>query len=94
VKAWEGRGALAKMKVPYILSAVLAALMVVQSVLARVFPGQYRDVSNTPGSDRAMRTSENAPSPSPSKVNSCPLRCALSLLLLDDQLPHVQSSDL
>jgi hypothetical protein len=32
------------MKVPYILSAVLAALMVVQSVLGRVFPGQYRDV--------------------------------------------------
>jgi len=33
-----------KMKVPYILSAALAALMVVQSVLGRVFPGQYRDV--------------------------------------------------
>ena len=33
-----------KMKVPYILSAVLVALMVVQSVLGRVFPGQYRDV--------------------------------------------------
>src|SRR5215207_10598849 len=32
------------MKVPYILSAVLAVLMVVQSVLGRVFPGQYRDV--------------------------------------------------
>ncbi len=32
------------MKVPYNLSAVLAALMVVQSVLGRVFPGQYRDV--------------------------------------------------
>ena len=32
------------MKVPYMLSAVLAALMVVQSVLGRVFPGQYRDV--------------------------------------------------
>jgi hypothetical protein len=29
---------------PYILSAVLAALMVVQSVLGRTFPGQYRDV--------------------------------------------------
>ncbi|HZG62611.1 MAG TPA: hypothetical protein VEY13_03735 [Rubrobacteraceae bacterium] len=29
---------------PYILSAVLAALMVVQSVLGLVFPGQYRDV--------------------------------------------------
>ncbi len=34
----------AKMKAPYILSAALAALMVVQSVLGRVFPGQYRDV--------------------------------------------------
>ena len=32
------------MKAPYILSAVLAVLMVVQSVLGRVFPGQYRDV--------------------------------------------------
>jgi uncharacterized protein (DUF983 family) len=32
------------MKAPYILSAALAALMVVQSVLGRVFPGQYRDV--------------------------------------------------
>jgi hypothetical protein len=32
------------MKVQYILSAVLAVLMVVQSVLGRVFPGQYRDV--------------------------------------------------
>ena len=32
------------MKVPYILSAVLAALMVVQSVLGLVFQGQYRDV--------------------------------------------------
>src|SRR5215207_9661565 len=31
------------MKVPYILSAVLAVLMVAQSVLGRVFPGQYRD---------------------------------------------------
>src|SRR5215204_6649040 len=31
------------MKVPFILSAVLAVLMVVQSVLGRVFPGQYRD---------------------------------------------------
>jgi len=29
---------------PYILSAVLAALMLVQSVLGLVFPGQYRDV--------------------------------------------------
>ena len=29
---------------PFILSAVLAALMVVQSVLGRTFPGQYRDV--------------------------------------------------
>ena len=29
---------------PYILSAVLAALMVLQSVLGRTFPGQYRDV--------------------------------------------------
>ena len=34
----------AKMKVPYVLSAALAALMVAQSVLGRVFPGQYRDV--------------------------------------------------
>jgi hypothetical protein len=33
-----------KMKVPYILSVALAALMVVQSVLGRVFPGEYRDV--------------------------------------------------
>ena len=33
----------AKMKVPYALSAALAALMVAQSVLGRVFPGQYRD---------------------------------------------------
>ncbi len=33
-----------KMKVPYILSAALATLMVVQAVLGRVFPGQYRDV--------------------------------------------------
>jgi hypothetical protein len=33
-----------KMKVPYILSAALAALMVVQSVLGLVFPGEYRDV--------------------------------------------------
>ena len=33
-----------KMKVPYILSAALAALMVVQSVLGLIFPGQYRDV--------------------------------------------------
>ena len=32
------------MKVPYILSAGLAALMVAQSVLGLVFPGQYRDV--------------------------------------------------
>ena len=32
------------MKVPYILSAVLAALMVVQSVLGLIFPGRYRDV--------------------------------------------------
>jgi hypothetical protein len=32
------------MKVPYILSAVLAVLMVVQSMLGRVYPGQYRDV--------------------------------------------------
>jgi hypothetical protein len=32
------------MKVPYVLSAVLAVLMAVQSVLGRVFPGQYRDV--------------------------------------------------
>ncbi len=31
------------MKVPYILSAVLAVLMVAQSVLGRVYPGQYRD---------------------------------------------------
>jgi len=31
------------MKAPYVLSAVLAALMVVQSVLGRVYPGQYRD---------------------------------------------------
>ena len=31
------------MSVPYILSAVLAALMVLQSVLGLVFPGQYRD---------------------------------------------------
>ena len=29
---------------PYILSAVLAALMVVQSILGLIFPGQYRDV--------------------------------------------------
>jgi hypothetical protein len=34
----------AKMKVPYTLPAALAALMVVQSVLGLVFPGQYRDV--------------------------------------------------
>jgi hypothetical protein len=34
----------AKMKVLYILSAALAALMIVQSVLGLVFPGQYRDV--------------------------------------------------
>ena len=34
----------AKMKVPYILSVALAALMVAQSVLGRIFPGQYRDV--------------------------------------------------
>jgi hypothetical protein len=34
----------AKMKLPYILSAALAALMVAQSVLGRIFPGQYRDV--------------------------------------------------
>ena len=33
-----------KMQVPYMLSAVLAALMVVQSVLGRIFPEQYRDV--------------------------------------------------
>lgn len=32
------------MKVPYILSAALATLMVAQSVLGRIFPGQYRDV--------------------------------------------------
>jgi hypothetical protein len=32
------------MKVPYILSAALAALMVAQSMLGRIFPGQYRDV--------------------------------------------------
>lgn len=32
------------MQVPYMLSAVLAALMVVQSVLGRIFPEQYRDV--------------------------------------------------
>jgi hypothetical protein len=32
------------MKVPYILSVALAALMVAQSVLGRIFPGQYRDV--------------------------------------------------
>jgi hypothetical protein len=32
------------MRVPYILSTVLAAFMVVQSVLGLVFPGQYRDV--------------------------------------------------
>jgi len=31
------------MKAPYVLSAMLAALMVVQSVLGRVYPGQYRD---------------------------------------------------
>jgi hypothetical protein len=31
------------MTAPYILSAALAALMVVQSVLGLVFPGQYRD---------------------------------------------------
>jgi hypothetical protein len=31
------------MKAPYVLSAVLAALMMVQSVLGRVYPGQYRD---------------------------------------------------
>ncbi|ERR687885_1583976 len=31
------------MKMPYILSTVLAVLMVMQSVLGRVFPGQYRD---------------------------------------------------
>lgn len=31
------------MKVPYILSVALAALMVAQSVLGRVFSGQYRD---------------------------------------------------
>ena len=31
------------MRVPYILSAVLAVLMVGQSVLGRVYPGQYRD---------------------------------------------------
>jgi len=34
----------AKMKVLHILSAALAALMIVQSVLGLVFPGQYRDV--------------------------------------------------
>ena len=34
----------AKMKVPYILSVALVALMVAQSVLGRTFPGQYRDV--------------------------------------------------
>ena len=34
----------AQMKVPYILSVALAALMVVQSVLGLAFPGQYRDV--------------------------------------------------
>jgi len=34
----------AKMKVPYILSAALGALMVAQSVLGLIFPGQYRDV--------------------------------------------------
>ena len=34
----------AKLKVPYILSAALAAFMVAQSVLGRIFPGQYRDV--------------------------------------------------
>ncbi len=33
-----------KMKVPYILSAALAALMVVQTMLGLIFPGQYRDV--------------------------------------------------
>ncbi len=33
-----------KMKVPYILSVTLAALMVVQSMLGRIFPEQYRDV--------------------------------------------------
>ena len=32
------------MKVPHFLSAALAALMVVQSVLGRTLPGQYRDV--------------------------------------------------
>jgi hypothetical protein len=32
------------MKVPYILSAALAALMVVQTMLGLIFPGQYRDV--------------------------------------------------
>jgi hypothetical protein len=32
------------MKVPYTLSVALAALMVAQSVLGRVFSGQYRDV--------------------------------------------------
>ncbi len=32
------------MKVPYILSAALGALMVAQSVLGLIFPGQYRDV--------------------------------------------------
>ena len=31
------------MKVPYILSVVLAVLMVLQSTLGRVYPGQYRD---------------------------------------------------
>ena len=39
-----GRVVQAKMKVLHILSAALAALMIVQSVLGLVFAGQYRDV--------------------------------------------------
>jgi hypothetical protein len=31
------------MKAPYVLSAMLAALMVVQSVLGRVYTGKYLD---------------------------------------------------
>ena len=47
---WRSRGSRiarklerTRMKVPYILSAVLAVLMVLQSTLGRVCPGLYRD---------------------------------------------------
>lgn len=43
-EAGVGRMVQANMKVPYVLSAALAAFMFAQSALGRVFPGQYRDV--------------------------------------------------